>query len=330
MASPSDDQRRYERYRRVVEAAVVRETFTLEELKAACAPEQPAFVTRVVTQLEGDGYLVRSGTKSRPSFRWESREGFSASRWIDDRVFAPRMARTPACDRPRERLVTHGAASLRTAELLAILIRSGRPGESALQAGEKIAARYGEHLEQLPQAGRAELKAISPAVAETAYCQIMAGIELGRRVAAAASGQSRQQRKRILGPEDAIEECNRRFARLAENAVQEEFYVLCLNTKHEVVSSHRISVGSLDASLVHPREVFRPAVKEAAAAIILVHNHPSGDPTPSRQDLAITERLEQVGRTLGIDVLDHIVVARRSSLSVREYRQSGAIVQLGG
>ncbi|HID21576.1 MAG TPA: hypothetical protein EYP14_04160, partial [Planctomycetaceae bacterium] len=120
------------------------------------------------------------------------------------------------------------------------------------------------------------------------------------------------------------------FARLAENAAQEEFHVLCLNTKHEVLSSHRISVGSLDASLVHPREVFRPAVKEAAAAILLVHNHPSGDPTPSRQDLAITERLEEAGRTLGIDVLDHIIVARRGHLSLREYRQSGLTSSLGG
>ncbi|HID22839.1 MAG TPA: hypothetical protein EYP14_10620, partial [Planctomycetaceae bacterium] len=207
MGSPSDDQQRYERYRRVVEAAAVRETFTLDELKAVCAPEQPAFVTRVVTQLEGDGYLVRSGTKSRPRFRWESRERFSASQWTGDRIFGPRIPRTPASDRPRERLLVHGAASLRTAELLAILIRSGRPGESALQAGEKLAARYGEHLDRLPQAGQAELKAITPAVAEAAYCQIMAGIELGRRVAVAAAEQSRLRRKRILGPQDALEEC---------------------------------------------------------------------------------------------------------------------------
>ncbi len=318
----ADRNRRRERYQRVLEAAVVREAFTLDELKRVCSDERPAFVTRVVRLLERDGYLVRSGTKQRPEFRWERRDRFSPGDWLASKLSTPRLTDAPAADRPRERLLAHGAASLRTAELLAILIRTGRPGESALQAGEKLAAHYGDRLHKLAQAGRAELHQISPAVHQTAYCQIMAGIELGRRVAEAARLELRERPRRIQGPEDAIAECRERFARLAESGTQEEFHILCLNTKHEVISSYRVTVGSLDASLVHPREVFRPAIKDAAAAVLLVHNHPSGDPTPSREDLAVTRRLEQAGETLGIRVLDHIVVARRRCVSIRQYEQS--------
>jgi DNA repair protein RadC len=222
-------------------------------------------------------------------------------------------------DRPRERLLTHGAAALRTAELLAILIRSGRPGESALQAGEKIAARYAEHLDRLPDAGRGDLKAISAVVADTAYCQIMAGIELGRRIAGAQNDRQ-QHSRRLLSSADALQFCLERFARLASDGTQEEFHVVCLDTKNQVVGTHRISVGILDRSLIHPREVFRPAIKDAAKAVLLVHNHPSGDPTPSDDDLTLTSRLEEAGKTLGIGVLDHVVVGRNGASSIREYR----------
>jgi DNA repair protein RadC len=234
-------------------------------------------------------------------------------------VYGPRLPQTPAADRPRERLLAHGAAALRTAELLAILIRSGRPGESALQAGEKLAARYGERLERLPDAGRGDLKAITAAVADTAYCQIMAAIELGRRVARARDGPP-QPARRLLSSADALQFCRERFARLASDGAQEEFHVVCLDTKNQVVGTHRVSVGTLDRSLIHPREVFRPAIKDAARAVLLVYNHPSGDPTPSDDDLTLTTRLEEAGKTLGIGVLDHVVVARTGAASIREHR----------
>jgi DNA repair protein RadC len=96
-----------------------------------------------------------------------------------------------------------------------------------------------------------------------------------------------------------------------------------VDAQHRVLNTHCISVGSLDSSLVHPREVFRPAIKDAAKAIILVHNHPSGDPTPSAEDLAVTKRLEECGRTLGIHVLDHIIVAHNGAVSIQEFRTSG-------
>jgi DNA repair protein RadC len=203
--------------------------------------------------------------------------------------------------------------------LLAILIRSGRTGESALQAGEKVAARYGEELEHLPEAGRGDLKTITAAIGETAYCQIMAGIELGRRVAHAQAGREDIVR-RLVSSADAVQFCREHFARLASDGLQEEFHVVCLDAKNQVAGTHRISVGILDRSLIHPREVFRPAIKDAAKAVLLVHNHPSGDPTPSEEDFTLTTRLEEAGKTLGIGVLDHIIVARTGCRSLQECR----------
>lgn len=231
----------------------------------------------------------------------------------------PRLTETPAADRPRERLLALGAPALRTAELVAILVRSGLRGESALQAGEKVAARFATEFERLADAGRGELKAVSPAIGDAAFCQIMAGIELGRRVAEARKDRQ-QPGRRILGSADALEYCRYAFSRLAADGAQEEFHIVCLDAKSQVVGKHPISVGSLDRSLVHPREVFRPAIKDAAKAILLVHNHPSGDPTPSADDLILTSRLEDAGKTVGIEVLDHIVVARHGASSIREYR----------
>jgi DNA repair protein RadC len=252
------------------------------------------------------------------TFSWAGKpEDFSVQAWLEKTVYAPQMAQTPAGERPRERLLSLGAPTLRTAELLAILIRSGRTGESALQAGEKIVARYGDQLQRLPTAGRGELKAVAAAVGETAYCQIMAGVELGRRVAQ-ASCEVGNQSNRILSTEDALAYCRERFARLVTDGTQEEFHIVSLDTKHQILGTHQVSLGSLDRSLVHPREVFRPAIKDAAKAILLVHNHPSGDPTPSGDDRALTSRLEEAGRTLGIQLLDHIIVARAGLASLRE------------
>jgi DNA repair protein RadC len=228
------------------------------------------------------------------------------------------IAESPAQDRPRERLIKLGAEHLRLAELFAVLIRSGRKGESAVQAGERLAAVFGDQLERLPDSSGSELKEISQACGPTAYCQIMAGIELGRRVAEAKGGANNV--RRITGSRDAIDFCSSHFARLVSDGHREEFHIVCLDTKNQVIVTHMISIGTLDASLVHPREVFRPAIKDAAASVILVHNHPSGDPTPSREDHVVTKRLEEAGKTLGIDVLDHIVLGGRGGVSIRDNR----------
>jgi DNA repair protein RadC len=126
--------------------------------------------------------------------------------------------------------------------------------------------------------------------------------------------------------EDALAFCREQFARLAGDGAQEEGHVVSLGTKHQVIGTHRIAVGSLDAGLIRPREVFRPAIKDAAAAILLVHNHPSGDPTPSPEDLAFTRRMEDAGKDLGVEVLDHVIVARDGALRIRDYRRFGCAV----
>jgi DNA repair protein RadC len=160
---------------------------------------------------------------------------------------------------------------------------------------------------------------ISKTIRKDSYAQIMAGIELGRRIS-----QLRDEVpvvvERIRGSEDAIRFCSRAFGRLAVDGKQEEFHIVTLDTQHGPINTHLITIGTLDASLVHPREVFRAAIRDAASAILLVHNHPSGDPTPSREDKAVTERLSQVGELVGIRVLDHIIVAKERCRSVMAER----------
>ncbi len=308
---------RYERCKRIVEYVSCRNAFELRGIKNALADENPSFVTKLVNELVGQGWLVHEADAE--TLRWNAARGeFSVNRWLDEKLFGVQVKVSPEQERPRERLLGSGAENLTNSELIAILVRSGLPGESAVMAGQKVAKKFDGRMMDLPQAGRAELKSISPAVGKIAYCQIMAGIELGRRVA--ESGADPLAVAKISGSRDAIAFCERHFQRLGTDGKQEEFHIVTLDTKNCVIDTHCITVGTLDASLVHPREVFRPAIKDAASSIILTHNHPSGDATPSPQDLSVTERLEQAGKNLGIDVLDHIIVASRGSLSIRETR----------
>jgi len=147
------------------------------------------------------------------------------------------------------------------------------------------------------------------------YDRVLAAIEIGRRVVAARDSKKRDK---IGSSADAVDYCRRHFATLIREATQEEFHVITLDTKNTVIDSHCVTVGTLDASLVHPREVFRVAIKDASASVILAHNHPSGDPTPSREDRQVTSRLTDSGELLGIDVLDHIVMGREGCVSIRE------------
>ena len=311
---------RFERLYEALKVLLVQENFTLPEVKERLSPEIPGYVTRLVHQLQREGHL----RDNDGVYSWTCElTDFPAQSWVQAQVHGTQMVLTPAEDRPRERLLARGAANLRTAELLAVLIRAGRTGESALQAGEKIAARYNDRLHCLADAGRGELKDIAASVGETAYCQIMAGIELGRRVAMSFA-ENKKRVARIRDSVEALHFCRDHFARRAIDAAQEEFHVVTLDVQLQVVGTHLISVGTLDRSLVHPREVFRPAIKDAAKSILLVHNHPSGDPTPSEEDVMVTKRLEQAGSTLGIQVLDHIVVARRGEISIRDFLDTRA------
>lgn len=305
--------KRYQRYRPVIQWVANEQQFVMESVHRACENERPAFVTRLINQLVREGWLL-SGEEPQ-SYRWNQDRGpFSVNRWLDETLLGDQVKASPEQSRPRERLLQVGAHQLSHAELLAILIRSGRPGESAVTAGEKVARHFQSSLERLADAGRGELKTISPAVEKTAYCQIMAGIELGRRI---AQRKATRTVTRIRGSDDALEFCEQHFARLMLDRQQEEFHIVTLDTKHQVIQTHQITVGTLDSSLVHPREVFRAAIRDSAAAILLVHNHPSGDSTPSRADHAVTERLTEAGKLIGIEVLDHIVLARQGSLSIR-------------
>ena len=315
--SPSSDgeSQRYQLYKSVITYVADHTSFDLLQAKQACHSVSPRTVTRLVNELEQTGWVIRESPGSSV-FSWNSGRGtFSVGRWLDEKLFGSQVKAAPVEERPRERLLKIGPENLRTADLLAILIRSGRPGESAVMAGEKVANHFQGRLENLVSAGRAELKSISGAVSETAYCQIAAGIELGRRIAALSDGPVA---RKVSSTQDAIQFCRQHFSRLAEQAKHEEFHIVTLDTKNRVVDTHQISVGTLDASLVHPREVFRAAIKDAASSILLVHNHPSGDPTPSQEDLRVTKRLEECGETLGIRVLDHIVIGSQGGISIRE------------
>lgn len=313
----SESSKRYSRYKNVIDLAVGKPQFELDEIKSACSEEKPGFITRIVNELEQNGWIVREpGADSKTkAYRWNGTREFSVTKWLDEKLFGTQIKESPVQERPREKLLAHGADQLATSELIAILIRSGRPGESAVVGGQKVSKVFDGRLEDLPSAGRAELKEISCSVEKTAYCQIMAGIELGRRVAALTD---KKITSKISSSSDAIEFCQNHFARLILSGKQEEFHIVTLDTKNQVIDTHCITVGTLDASLVHPREVFRAAIKDAASSIILVHNHPSGDPTPSREDFAVTNRLAESGKTIGIDVLDHIVLGKPNSVSIQE------------
>jgi DNA repair protein RadC len=346
---PSDrDAVRLRSYDLIVQAAARLEEFQAEQVREAVGL-QGRLVNQVLRLLSDDGLIVRcespqervlnvespdingvldkcqhkAGRAGRSSgmrsnlFRWtEKRRELEPEQWVRSKVYSNRVTRAPLADRPRERLLSGGAANLRTADLIAILVRSGNARESAVQAGERVAAAFAQQLEKLSDARRGDLREISTAVGETAFCQIMAGIELGRRVAEARNRNT--PRPRIQSTDDARAYCSEHFRRLASDSKHEEFHLVLLNTRYEPIGSHRVSAGTLDASLVHPREVFRPAIKEAAKAILLVHNHPSGDPTPGEQDIRVTRRLNDVAKLVGIDILDHIVVAAGGTFSLRD------------
>ncbi len=168
-------------------------------------------------------------------------------------------------------------------------------------------------LSWLCDAGHREL-----GISKAMHSRLMAALELGRRVAAVHENDL--QTSRISGSADAKRYCRQQFARIIAEAKREYFYTVTLNTKNRPIGSHCISIGTLDASLIHPREVLRPAIRDSASSVLLAHNHPSGDPQPSKEDLQVTERLEEAGKLLGIDVLDHIIMARDGCVSIREYR----------
>ncbi len=218
-----------------------------------------------------------------------------------------RIQDLPETDRPRERLAEKGASALSNAELLAILIRTGVPGENAVQIGQRLLRDFRGIL-GLHRASFQELSAqhgIGPAKA----AQIKAAIELGNRMRLESD-----ERPTIRSPEDAFMLVDHEMSGLE----QEEMRVLILDTRNRVLEIHSIVRGSLNSAQVRVGEIFRQAVRLNAAAIIVIHNHPSGDPTPSSEDVALTRAIIQAGQLLDIEVLDHIIVGRNRYASLKE------------
>ncbi len=204
--------------------------------------------------------------------------------------------------------------NLSPAELIAMA--TGRRGAAAYADAHKLVEKLG--LKKLADAGEAEIREVCRGMTPDAVQRLMAGVEIGLRIAELQAEY--ESSPRITSPATAIQFCRDRFGRLARESKQEEFWVVTLTTRNEPIDCHQITVGTLRNSLVHPREVFRPAIRDAANCILVVHNHPSGDPTPSDQDLSVTERLEQTAEVIGIPLIDHIVVAGDRALSIQEWR----------
>jgi len=219
------------------------------------------------------------------------------------------MRQIPPADRPRERLATHGPRNLARRELLAVLVGSGGRDGSALDVADRLLALSGGSLRGLGRFPPAGLRGVQ-GVGEATAARVLAALELGGR----AAREETPPRQRIRGPEDV----HSLLGPLLRDLPQEEFHALLLNTQHRVVRDVLVTRGILDASLVHAREVFRPAISESAAAIILVHNHPSGDPTPSPEDRAVTLHLAAAGASVGIRVLDHVIIGDGSFVSMAQ------------
>lgn len=211
-------------------------------------------------------------------------------------------------DRPRERLIRQGAQSLSNQELLAILLRTGTREESVLAVANRVLLNF-EKLHALKHATLEEIVGIK-GIGEAKAVQLLAAIELGRRLAQ----KEVEDRYTIRSPEDAAN-----FLMQDMTALQQEhFVVLFLNTKNQIIYKKTIFIGSLNASIVHPREIFREAVKRSAASIICAHNHPSGVPTPSPEDIDVTNRLVEAGIIIGVELLDHVIIGDHQFISMKE------------
>ena len=215
----------------------------------------------------------------------------------------------PRSDRPRERLVDLGVQALSTAELLALLMGSGGPDRSALHLGHSVLMACSGSLRRIARDPVVTLTAI-PGIGIARAVTVHAALELGRRLA----GEERQPGTAIQSPRDVVQW----YAPRMEDLPVEEFHVAVLDAQHRLERDITVTRGILNSSLVHPREVFREAIAERAAAVILVHNHPSGDPAPSADDRKVTEQLAAAGRVLDIPVHDHVIIGRGRYTSFAE------------
>jgi DNA repair protein RadC len=220
-----------------------------------------------------------------------------------------KLREIPKEERPRERMIAYGAGALSNAELIAILLRTGTKNESAVSLAQRLLKQCGglRQLVEMEMEQLTDIKGIGTAKA----LQILAAFELGKRLARTGPGTPIS----IRSPQDVAE----LFMEELRYLPKEHFVCLYLNSKNHVISRETLSVGTLNASLVHPREVFRPAIQKNSASIICAHNHPSGDPTPSPEDIQMTQRLYEAGKLIGIELLDHIIIGDNRYISLKEH-----------
>jgi len=216
----------------------------------------------------------------------------------------------PEDERPRERLLKFGAHTLSTSELLAIILRTGNREKSAIELARELTMQF-KGLRDMEDASPAEFRDIK-GMGKAKTAQIKAAFELGRRLL--QSENDRQSTCTFRNSSDVYEYYRPRLFGLKK----ERFICAMLDSKNRLFRDMQVSDGTLTSSPVHPREVFRYAIKEAAASVLFVHNHPSGDPSPSRDDLAITDRLVETGRIVGINVLDHVIISDNRYVSLKE------------
>ena len=216
----------------------------------------------------------------------------------------------PLSERPRERLLRMGSENMGLVELLAIIIRTGTRGESVLMTAQKLLSEFG-NLQSIAQASVAEICRVR-GIGEAKAIEIKAALELGKRLYDPDYGPD-EQGKPVQTPEEAYKSMQSKL----RGKKKEHFYILCLNTRGRVNDTRQVSIGNLDSSLVHPREVFKDAISTYASTVIFVHNHPSGDLEPSAEDINLTRRLVEAGELLGIPVIDHIIVSDKGYISLK-------------
>ncbi|GEK58060.1 hypothetical protein CHL76_09970 [Marinococcus halophilus] len=210
--------------------------------------------------------------------------------------------------RPREKMEHKGAEALTEQELLAVLLRTGTKQAPVLEVAARVMERF-DVLPLLKEATREELMEI-PGIGKAKALELQAALELGKRI----FRYSYPDRYVVRSPEDAAEYMMEDLRFLQ----QEHFVVLCLNTKNQIIHKQTLFIGSLNSSIVHPRELFKEALRRSAASIICLHNHPSGDPAPSSEDIQVTKRVAECGRLLGIELLDHVIVGDHRFESMKE------------
>ncbi|HET6477509.1 MAG TPA: DNA repair protein RadC [Dehalococcoidales bacterium] len=214
----------------------------------------------------------------------------------------------PASERPRERLQKYGAEALSAQEILALILGRGISGESVMVTAQRLLSQFGS-IKGIAGASLEELARVR-GIGLAKAAQIRAAFELASRL---ESYQSTEKRETVKTPEDVVALVRSRL----KGKKKEYFLALLLDTRNQLIRVAEISVGSLDSSIVHPREVFKEAVAASAASAIFVHNHPSGDPEASEDDLNLTKRLAEAGEIMGIDVLDHVIIGEEKYLSLK-------------